>query len=755
MADPRYGGAGPRGRLGKYEETKTTKTTEERTEVVNQGGSSAQSAEQAEYAQEAVESAHDADEQAEASAQAPEPDTEEDLAVEGEESEEESDEDSEDNESDGDEESDEGSEEDNNGSDEDPDSIKGDSSDLAGDDDVKADTGDLAGDDDVKDGSDEDDSDGDGDSGKTGFNGTDEGDDDSGDKKESAGAKAAKAGTKAAAGAAAPIAAQIAAFLAFLKFLKSLVASAIAAAANSFLAKAIAFAMAVGKAIVNAVAAVGSFISSALGIGAAATIGILVAPLLLIGGLIAGAIGDSSGGAEDAANSNDCVATAEKAVANAEEAKEASKAELDKKTEENAKKVYAILAGMGMPDENIAGILGNWTVESGVDPTSVETIFNEPHQIGKRKKQAEKDGFKVEKIDKDYAARYSAIKLVGIGLGQWTNGRNTMLLDYAKMTKKPWYELETQLGFMVSKDDPVRVKQIKALVKGEAGGSVDEATTYFVNKWEGVPGDKIALRKEAAGKWYAKMGGWEADKDLADSILKQSNTSIGTAIVNEMFGALIECQTSGVNANANNGDLAEAAATFAWPYYDDAKGNDGTDAYKFLRKKLWPGNPYYASCDSTVGTAVRWSGADDNYPSNSVATQLAYLQNGGGGKWEKVKDFNGDKSKLKPGDVLLRNDGSVSHTVMYTGEDAIKNVWGEGNYEPNGDLVSGSLNNRSPSVSLWYEGPRGLNTGYVAYRNVKKEESPKYKDIKIPKDIKLGEGDKNVLTTPGPTRAGE
>ena len=748
MADPRYGGAGSRGRLGKYEETTTTKTTE-RTDVVEHEESSAQAAEQAEHAQKAVETAHDVDDQAQVPTQEPEPNTEEDPAAgedpaaEGVESEGEGEEP---------EEGDEGSEEDSDGSNED-------SSNPAGDEDAQIDAGDITGtSEDGSDGDSDKDSGGDEDLEKTGFNGTDEGDAGSGDK-ESAATKAAKAGTKAAAGAAAPIAAQIAAFLAFLKFLKSLVTAAIAAVANSFIGKLIALAVTVGKTIANAFAAVGSFFSSIFGgIGtAAASIAAFVSSLLLVGGLIGSAINSSQNAnqaAEDASLAS-CLASVNEATENAEEAKEASKAERDKKTEENAKKVYAILAGMGMPDENIAGILGNWTVESGVDPTSVETIFTEPHQIGKRKKQAEKDGFKVEKIDRAYAARYPAINLVGIGLGQWTNGRTTMLLDYAKMTKKPWYELETQLGFMVSKDDPVRVKQIKALVKGEAGGSVDEATAYFLNKWEGVPGDKIALRKEAAGKWYAKMGGWEADKDLADSILKQSNTSIGTAIINEMFGTLFECQTSGVNGNANNGDLAEAAATFAWPYYKDAMGNDGTDAYKFLHDKLWGSNPYYASCDSTVGTAVRWSGSDDKYPSNSVATQLSYLQSGGSGKWEKVKDFNGNKSKLKPGDVLLRNDGSVSHTVMYTGEDAIKNVWGEGNYEPNGDLVSGSLNNRSPSVSLWYEGPRGLNTGYVAYRNVKKEESPKYKDIKIPKNIKLGEGNKKVLTTPGPTRPGE
>ncbi|MGH4001220.1 MAG: phage tail tip lysozyme, partial [Pseudonocardiaceae bacterium] len=50
----------------------------------------------------------------------------------------------------------------------------------------------------------------------------------------------------------------------------------------------------------------------------------------------------------------------------------------------NAKSVYGVFRRWGMPEENIAGILGNWSQESGIDPTAVEGIGTEPFRVGAR-----------------------------------------------------------------------------------------------------------------------------------------------------------------------------------------------------------------------------------------------------------------------------------------------------------------------------------------------------------------------------------
>lgn len=305
-----------------------------------------------------------------------------------------------------------------------------------------------------------------------------------------------------------------------------------------------------------------------------------------------------------------------------------------------------MLSAWGMSDENIAGILGNWSHESGIDPTRVETIFDEKFTIGPRKQAAEAMNFKMAQVDPSYAACFPAIDLMGIGLGQWTNGRNSLLTEYAKSIGKRWSTLETQLGFMVSKDDPARVAQVKALIDNSEGGSVSASTSYFLTKWEGVNDGTLGTREAAAGTWFAKMGGWSKNQSLADSILAQSGSAVTGANNASVAAAASKCKSHG--GHADNSSLVHAALSYAWPYNDEGKGNDGTDLYKYLHKEvLGESDTFFASCDRTVATAVRWSGIDDTYPAGGVSNQLEYLQGEGASKWTKV-DYNGDKSKLQP-----------------------------------------------------------------------------------------------------------
>ncbi|KOX14120.1 hypothetical protein ADL05_17375 [Nocardiopsis sp. NRRL B-16309] len=215
--------------------------------------------------------------------------------------------------------------------------------------------------------------------------------------------------------------------------------------------------------------------------------------------------------------------------------------------EATAEEVYSILAGMGMQDENIAGVLANFQHESGIDPTTVETIFNEPYEVGPRTREAEENGFQVELIDADYAAKYPGIDLVGIGLGQWTNGRNTLLTDYAESTGGEWYELETQLTFMLSEDDPVRVRFVQDLIENPSG-SVEQSTKDWMFQWEGLTIEsELTERQEDAKVWFAKLDGWEADEGRADSILEQAEATVDVANQNRRTAAVQECRTANVN----------------------------------------------------------------------------------------------------------------------------------------------------------------------------------------------------------------
>ena len=66
----------------------------------------------------------------------------------------------------------------------------------------------------------------------------------------------------------------------------------------------------------------------------------------------------------------------------------ASSMTLSKNAETNAFMIYQYLRSQGIPDVNIAGVLGNWTHESGIDPTGVESIYSEPYTIGPKKSAA-------------------------------------------------------------------------------------------------------------------------------------------------------------------------------------------------------------------------------------------------------------------------------------------------------------------------------------------------------------------------------
>lgn len=560
---------------------------------------------------------------------------------------------------------------------------------------------------------------------------------------------ARKAATGAAAGAAAPAAAQAAALTVFLNWLKTVMMS-IMAAAQSLWSAITGAVVAAAKAVVGFFTGAGAAVASALGgavSAATATVATVTAAVVgtvavITGGAVALRDGDM------AARNDGLLESCTVAVENAAKAADGAVGDVSAKTEENAKTVYSVLSAWGMSDENIAGVLGNWSHESGIDPTSVETIFDEKFTIGPRKQDAEAKGFKIAQVDPAYSARFPAIDLMGIGLGQWTNGRNALLTEYAQSIGKPWSTLETQLGFMISKDDPTRVAQVKALIDNSEGGSVSASTSYFLTKWEGINDGTLGSRESAAGTWFAKMGGWEKNKSLADSILAQSGSAVTGANSSSVAAAASKCKSHG--GKVDNSTMVKAAISYAWPYNDDGKGNDGTDIYKYLHKEvLGESDNYFASCDRTVATAVRWSGTDDTYPAGGVSNQLEYLQGQGGSKWTKI-DYNGDKSKLQPGDILLRTTGGVSHTVMYVGEDSVKEVWGEGNYEPQGEIVSGSLNDRAPTVGQFYTGSTGLDTDYVAYRNTTKESSSKFASVTVPSTMQKGQGDKNSRLTPGP-----
>lgn len=190
-------------------------------------------------------------------------------------------------------------------------------------------------------------------------------------------------------------------------------------------------------------------------------------------------------------------------------------------TNQNAQTVYNNLKKAGYPDTNIAGILGNWTEESGIDPTSIEAIYGESHKFGPKKSKAAADfnSYVTGTLKRKYGGKginwnaylANGKYYPGIGLGQWTGPRAKGLIDYASANGGNWYDLNTQLKYMLDADG--RAGWMKKWKSPEK--SPEAAAMKFFTGWEGgsTTGwakDTIPGRKSAAKTWYSKLAGTTA-----------------------------------------------------------------------------------------------------------------------------------------------------------------------------------------------------------------------------------------------------
>jgi hypothetical protein len=375
---------------------------------------------------------------------------------------------------------------------------------------------------------------------------------------------AAKQAALIAAVPAAGAAGQLMFAMMLLNWLKAMFFTALAAIAN-LIGTVIAVAMAVGKVLFGgafaAGAAISSFVGGAISAATATVASVAVGALVAITAVVSIVTGTGNSTAQRDGGLADCSAD----IVAASNVTDGGSAEGNAAvTLANAKLVYGVLSAWGMPDENIAGILGNWDMESGIDPTGVETISGERFSLGTAKKEAEDKGFNVDQVDPDYAARFPGVDLLGIGLGQWSNARNTQLREYAKEPGK-WATLETQLGFMISKDSGAPV--IRNMIEHPIG-SAAAAAIYFHSEWERSADSSTSAREAAATKWFSKMGGWTKNQSLADSILAQSGATLSDANESRISTAKANCQTGKVTtAGLKDGGLTlEEAQAFMATY---------------------------------------------------------------------------------------------------------------------------------------------------------------------------------------------
>ena len=222
----------------------------------------------------------------------------------------------------------------------------------------------------------------------------------------------------------------------------------------------------------------------------------------------------------------------------------------------NAQYIYSVMTGWGMSAIDIAGILGNWQNESAMDPARVQ---------GKPAYYAITDADKVS----------AQVISNGIGLGQWTNGRNTLLREYAADKGANWWDMDTQLAFML--DDKAAhgdsgVGVVKDMIAHPADTAAD-AALEFHQKWEVSSDDaaKIQNRMDQASAWYARMSGWTADTTAGGGVttlLGQAATGLGVSVVTVTSDCGTQTEISDGSFIMPTGVLELPARYVSWGGYD-------------------------------------------------------------------------------------------------------------------------------------------------------------------------------------------
>ncbi|PUB32479.1 hypothetical protein C8K30_1011005 [Promicromonospora sp. AC04] len=372
-----------------------------------------------------------------------------------------------------------------------------------------------------------------------------------------AGGKVIKAAAVGGGAMAAPPAMGVLMTMALLKWLKSMFFASVALAANAANAMwmfVVNLAKTVGHALAAPFMAIGGFVANTVGAVLGVTAGATVAPvaavasgvatslaaIALVGTVVSGVIDQRALTDGHAASGlSGCVIDTGHGAG--------SGAAVSATTEANAKAVYSVLSSWGMPEENIAGVLGNWSQESGIDPTSVEAVFDEPYRIGPRKQAA---------WDTDFT-HIAGQAHGGIGLGQWSNGRTLMLLDYAQSKGLDWYTVQAQLAFMVEGDNPGDVAVFRDMIT-TSQGSPSAAAVHFHDRWERSADNAamVAERSADAEMWFGKMSGWAADDSVVGDV-EEIVGSILDRVSNEISTVLGRCTAVGENAGLTAGGMSE------------------------------------------------------------------------------------------------------------------------------------------------------------------------------------------------------
>lgn len=259
-------------------------------------------------------------------------------------------------------------------------------------------------------------------------------------------------------------------------------------------------------------------------------------------------------------------------------------------------------------DNGIAAVVGNFAVESSITAKRAEGDYLSP-PIGASNGCWDDENWLNMSGTTIYGGGYPNILHRGLGLGQWTDTsdggtRHTMLINYANAIGKKWYELETQVRFMLEGDSPYYQNILKSVLNSNA--DTDSLTKTFLTKWEGINNGTLSQRqsyaKQALSWFHQSIAGggtlassWDFPEEYRDKIKSMPTGASMTTQAGSGY-KVGQCTWYAYNRLVELGEITDLSGTYGH------LGN-GQDWVRNLVAKGWhySNNPSVGAVCSTAG----------------------------------------------------------------------------------------------------------------------------------------------------------
>lgn len=385
--------------------------------------------------------------------------------------------------------------------------------------------------------------------------------------------------------------------------------------------------------------------------------------------------------------------------------------------EEAARLLWSACKAHGMSRAKMAAVLGCLSFVSSLDPGTMEYVsddhaLDDPWRIHAME---DPEHFSTEHL----AAYFQAIGddgrtslneeyetendtyCVGLGLAKWKGNQGLDFLDQADfLLDGQWNTIDFNAAYLLQSACPTGSRSFgDMLCQWKTDDlSTEQAVYVFATEWLGWSQDTdLTEVTEKAMEYREAMAEWEYDEAFGQDI-KLLVTRLDHHRVIQTF-------------HYDNSTPELAAVSLSHQRQGDGFYDYGTELYKTVRDNV--GDPWviYQSCDRLIGAALRWSGADVDFPMGNVRNQYQYVTHSD--QWEYIATAEGiSRDNLQPGDIFICL-GNVGHIWMYVGQDAIREIYGDDFWPSDADSVSAGYKQWSPMVGNYFHMHIEQDLGYV------------------------------------------